>query len=71
MTNWINCRQQLPEEDEDFTQYLLLLHNGRMAVGFVSFPYANETLPQWYGEGDAEFDDKEVSHWAPLPRLPK
>lgn len=71
MTNrvWVNCRKQLPEED-DGTQYLLLLHTGRMAVGFVSFPYTNETLPQWYGEGDAEFDDKEVSHWMHLPEPP-
>lgn len=70
MTTWISCRKQLPQEDEDNTQYLLLLHNGRCAVAFVSYPFANETLPQWYGEEDAEFDAKDVTHWANLPRRP-
>lgn len=30
MTTWINCRDRLPEEDEDYTQYLLLMHNGQL-----------------------------------------
>jgi len=71
VTSWINCRDRLPEEDEDYTQYLLLMHNGRMAVAFVAYPFSNETLPQWYGENDAEFDHSEITHWAELPELPK
>lgn len=71
MSDWISCRKSLPEEDEDFTQYLLTLTNGRMAVAYVCYPFANEVLPQWYGEGDTEFDHSEVGYWQRLPEPPK
>ena len=58
---WISVEDRLPE---DYNKYLLLLDNGRIAIGW----YHGDAM-QFVEDGIVMIET--VTHWMPLPEAPK
>lgn len=56
---WISIDERLPDRTG---KYLVATFDGRVGIG---------NLVDYYCDGDLSFDDYKVTHWMPLPRLPK
>ena len=76
MTNasWISVNERLPSRNEDVLVYV---PNGQYRKVFIDewgdyreCPVDFSTVSVVVGEGWAEHEFDEVTHWAPLPALP-
>ncbi len=63
--NWISVKERLPEDGE-----LVLVYNARDDFLAVLEHDSSEYESPWHG-GDYWLDEDDVTHWMPLPELPK
>ena len=61
---WISVNDELPPKNEYVLVYVYNLHNNFSWVGYM------KNDEKWVLKG-AEFYDKHVSHWMPLPKPPE
>lgn len=64
---WININDGFPENDKD-----VLIYNGSSyTVSCVLSSYYNEYGNRVWSHRDEEFAYHSITHWMPLPALPK
>lgn len=75
MTEWIKCSERMPEEEG---QYLVIVLSDRgervpkkprMKVARFHTCWGKHKRPHFFG--NQTFKAKEITHWMPLPSLPK
>lgn len=62
---WIKCSDRMPE---DLVRVLFVLHGRLILFGFHN--HASGSRNAWCSDG-FHYDDKQITHWQPLPNLPE
>lgn len=64
--NWINCNKELPKEDG---LYLVCRKERKILIKIREYQsWMNNDRKRFWSNGG---EDKKITHWMPLPELPK
>jgi len=65
---WTNASKKKPNTDEDV---LVVTLQGDYGIGFWDNEWPEITPGQWWVHGEHSLSKMKVTHWMPLPKLPK